>query len=191
MDDSERFRLLGKYKTPRFRLGQKVRCEVRGEVVVCGLSDGPIPWPVGRRGPNKGLVVYKGLAQAVRKESAVAVAHWWGVHRARDPGPDRPRPVGHSARSREGSLAEVTVSIPTTSDRDQSRHPSAVHPGHGDAAVGTLFDDLLAAAEWCCHATMLGAEGQYDGEFEASQRALVSSDDGKMKVTFPEGRRGG
>ena len=41
-----------------------------------GLSDGKIPWPVGRRGPNKAVVVYKGLAQAVRKESAIAVAHW-------------------------------------------------------------------------------------------------------------------
>src|SRR4051812_26351998 len=81
MDESERFRLLGKYRTPRFRLGQTVRCAVRGEVVVADLSDGPIPWPVGRRGPNKALVVYKGLAQAVRRESALAVAHWWGVHR--------------------------------------------------------------------------------------------------------------
>ena len=68
---------------------------------------------------------------------------------------------------------------------------SGVHPEHGEAAVGTLFDELLAAAEWCCHATMLVAEGQYDAEFEARQRALVSSDDGKMKVTFPEGRGGG
>jgi hypothetical protein len=30
MEDAERFRLLGKYKTPRFRFGRKVLCEVRG-----------------------------------------------------------------------------------------------------------------------------------------------------------------
>jgi hypothetical protein len=68
---------------------------VRGEVVVCGLSDGTIPWPVGRRGRNQGLVVYQGLARALRRESAIAVAHWWGVlplslaaeaHRLQEPG---------------------------------------------------------------------------------------------------------
>jgi hypothetical protein len=58
-----------------FRYGKAVFCEVRGEVVICGLSDAPIPWPVGKRG----LVVYGGLAKAVRRESAQAVAHWWGV----------------------------------------------------------------------------------------------------------------
>jgi hypothetical protein len=31
MEDAERFRLLGKYQTPRFRYGRKVQCEVRGE----------------------------------------------------------------------------------------------------------------------------------------------------------------
>jgi hypothetical protein len=35
----------GPYKTPRFHYGKVVRCEVRGEVVRCGLS-------AGRRGPR-------------------------------------------------------------------------------------------------------------------------------------------
>jgi hypothetical protein len=30
MEDAERFRLLGKYRTPRFRYGGTVFCEVRG-----------------------------------------------------------------------------------------------------------------------------------------------------------------
>jgi hypothetical protein len=42
MDDSERFQLLGKYKTPRFRYGCKVLCEVREEVVIIGVTDGLI-----------------------------------------------------------------------------------------------------------------------------------------------------
>jgi hypothetical protein len=45
MKDAERFRLLAKYRTPRVRLGQRALCEIRGEVTVCGLTDGPIPWP--------------------------------------------------------------------------------------------------------------------------------------------------
>jgi hypothetical protein len=81
MEDADRFRLLGKYQTPRFRYGLKVFCEVRGEVVITGMTDAPIPWPVDKGGPGRhSLVVYMGLAKAVRRESNQAVAHWWGVH---------------------------------------------------------------------------------------------------------------
>jgi hypothetical protein len=80
MDDAERFRLLGRYRTPRFRYGRRVLCEVRGEVVITGMTDAPIPWPLGKRGRGRhSLVVYKGLAKAVRRESNQAVSHWWGV----------------------------------------------------------------------------------------------------------------
>src|SRR5262249_11919554 len=42
---------------------------------------GRIPWPVCRAGKWLVPVVYRGLAKAVRRESAQAVAYWWGVHR--------------------------------------------------------------------------------------------------------------
>ena len=80
MEDAERFRLLGKYRTPRFRYGRKVLCEVRGEVTITGMTDAPIPWPIGKGGRGRhSLVVYKGLARAVRRESEQAICHWWGV----------------------------------------------------------------------------------------------------------------
>jgi hypothetical protein len=80
MTDRERVKLLfGPYRTPRFHYGRVAFCEVRGEVTVCGLSDGPIHWPVGKRGRAKSLVVYGDLAEAVRRESNLAVAHWWGI----------------------------------------------------------------------------------------------------------------
>jgi hypothetical protein len=80
MTDAARFRLLfGPYRTPRFRYGKVVFCEVRGEVTICGLSDGRTPWPVGKRGRANSLVVYGDLAEAVRRESNLAVAHWWGI----------------------------------------------------------------------------------------------------------------
>ena len=67
MDDADRHRLhFGPYPTPRFRYGAVVWCEVRGEVTIAGLTDAPIPWPVGKRGRAKSLVVYKGLAKALR-----------------------------------------------------------------------------------------------------------------------------
>jgi hypothetical protein len=53
---------------------------VRGEVVITGMTDAPIPWPVGKGGRGRhSLVVYKGLARAVRRESNQAVARSWGV----------------------------------------------------------------------------------------------------------------
>jgi hypothetical protein len=48
MNDAERYKLLhGPYRTPRFRYGAKVLCEVRGEVLICGLTEAAIRWPVG------------------------------------------------------------------------------------------------------------------------------------------------
>jgi hypothetical protein len=79
MNDADRFGLLGTYRTPRFRYGKTVVCEVRGEVTIVGLSAGPIPWPIGKRGRARSLVVYQGLAKAVRREAEHAVAHWWGI----------------------------------------------------------------------------------------------------------------
>ena len=41
MNDAERFQLLGKYRTPRFRNGRTVFCEVRGERVITGRDPKP------------------------------------------------------------------------------------------------------------------------------------------------------
>jgi hypothetical protein len=80
MNDPDRFKLLDTYTTPRFRYGQVVLCQVRGEVFVTGLHEAPIPWPLCRKGRERpSLLVYKGLAKAVHRESAQAIAHWWGV----------------------------------------------------------------------------------------------------------------
>jgi hypothetical protein len=82
--DDDRFKLLfGPYKAPRLRYGDAVLCELRGEAVVCGRTAGPIPWPLARRkerSPGAPFVVVCGaLAEAVRRESALAVAHWFGL----------------------------------------------------------------------------------------------------------------
>jgi hypothetical protein len=80
MNDADRYQLLfSPYRTPRWRVGQRVRCAVRGAVVVVGLSDAPVPWPLCRCGKWRVPVVYRGLARAVRRESELAVAYWWGV----------------------------------------------------------------------------------------------------------------
>jgi hypothetical protein len=80
MRDADRFKLLfGPYRTPCFRYGDVVFCDVRGEVTLCGLTEAPIPWPVGKRGRHKAIVLCGRLADAVRRESALAVAYWFGV----------------------------------------------------------------------------------------------------------------
>jgi hypothetical protein len=53
VEDHERSRLLGKYRTPRFRIDRTVLCEVRGEMVITGMTDAPIPWPVGKGGARR------------------------------------------------------------------------------------------------------------------------------------------
>jgi hypothetical protein len=77
--DADRFRLLSKYRTPRYRIGQKVRCQVRGKVVIVALSAAPIPWPLCQASGWLVPVVYRGLARALRLESAQAIVHHWGV----------------------------------------------------------------------------------------------------------------
>ena len=56
-----------------------MRCLVRGEVIITGISDAPIAWPIGKVRQGRALVVYKGLAKAIRRESNQAVYRWWGI----------------------------------------------------------------------------------------------------------------
>ncbi len=80
MPKVDHFKLrFGPYATPRFRYGRTVRCLMRGKVEIVGLSDAPIPWPIGKLGRAKSLVLYGALARAVRRESNQAVARAWGV----------------------------------------------------------------------------------------------------------------
>jgi hypothetical protein len=69
----------GPYVTPPVIKGCRVVCGVQGVVQLVGLSSGAIPWPVGERDGERPLVVYRGLARALRWESAAAIAAAWGV----------------------------------------------------------------------------------------------------------------
>jgi hypothetical protein len=67
MDDADRFRLLGTYRTPRFRIGQRVRCLVRGEVIITGISDAQLAWPIAKGGRGRHWLV--GGRSAAESES--------------------------------------------------------------------------------------------------------------------------
>src|SRR5437762_3415218 len=55
----------GPYITPIVAEGVVVECEVRGLVTVVGISDAPIPWPIGERDGDRQPIVFKALARAV------------------------------------------------------------------------------------------------------------------------------
>ena len=80
MNDKDRYKLyFGPYYPPKVRRGRRLFDEIRGTVVVGGYSDGKIVWPYVKRRGRHALVLCGGLAKAIRRESNLAVAHWWGV----------------------------------------------------------------------------------------------------------------
>jgi hypothetical protein len=82
MTDADRFRLLhGPYTAPPVAVGSALYCELRRRSVpVVGFSAASIPWPMTRgHGRGLSLILCGGLVEAVQRESAIAVSHWWGV----------------------------------------------------------------------------------------------------------------
>jgi hypothetical protein len=82
---SDRTRLLfGPYRPPCLRKGDRATCFYRDcDVAVTGWTDARISWPrcrpldVPRSHPS--LLVDDELARPIRRESAAAIRHWWGV----------------------------------------------------------------------------------------------------------------
>lgn len=72
---------LGYYRTPEVAVGGRLHCAVRGEVIVVGMSNGRIPWPLASKpgNTNRMLVIYGDLKRAVTREAAITVCHHWGV----------------------------------------------------------------------------------------------------------------
>jgi hypothetical protein len=73
-------RVLRKEPMDSARGGKEVHAaDVRGQVELVGLTAGPVPWPIGKRGRVKAIAVFGALAEAIRREAAQVVAHFWGV----------------------------------------------------------------------------------------------------------------
>lgn len=81
MRDEHRFKLrFGPYRVPRYRVGRVVSDEWRGDVQVTGVSDGRLAWPIGKKkGCRPNLILCGDLVRAVKRESRIAVMHWWGA----------------------------------------------------------------------------------------------------------------
>jgi hypothetical protein len=70
---------LGHYTTPAFNYGDRVVCAIRGKVRIVGVREAPIPWPIGKQGNHRFLILYADLAEAVRRAAASTVALLWNV----------------------------------------------------------------------------------------------------------------
>jgi hypothetical protein len=72
------------WQVPDSTLPSRPACALSGsdEMVIRGRTDAPIPWPLGSpkgRGGRPSLIVYKGLAKAVRQECEQAICHWFAA----------------------------------------------------------------------------------------------------------------
>ena len=134
MSEHAASKLLGSYQTPPFRYSDAALCEVRGEVVITGLTDARIPWPLGKLpgGRGRGLVVFAGLAAALRVESASAICAWWGVtpqtvtkyRKALGVGPMTPgtaRLKSHSAKDSPGIAEALRLAQAKAADPERRR----------------------------------------------------------------------
>ena len=77
--------LFGPYQAPRLKRGDRAFCLVRDRaMVITGWSAARLSWPRCRPlDPPRfgaGLLIDDELARAIRHESALAVAYWWGVN---------------------------------------------------------------------------------------------------------------
>lgn len=167
MTDDERFKLLfGPYRAPTFEYGDVLFCEVRGDLVLCGLTDAPIPWPIGKKrgkgSRGRSIIVSAGLAEAVRRESSQAVAHWWGVskytvglwRRALGVGPSNEgtRRLRHDYFEEPPALAGRRKSVETAGDPARRAKIGAARrgkrqPPHVGAAVAAAHRGKTASAE--------------------------------------------
>ncbi len=104
-------RHFGPYRTPRFKVGSVVQDEIRGRVKIIGVSDGRIPWPLAMNWTHRSLVVYRGLARALRLETLQAVVVLVGRIRGTNQNP--PAGVGNSNfHCRDGAGAKAAHSDP-------------------------------------------------------------------------------
>ena len=182
--------MFGPYQTPAFDYGDTVQCAIRGEVEAVGLTDAPIPWPVGKRGRGRFLVLYADLARAVRRESALAVARWWGVS-------DQTVTVWRKALG-VGAITEGTSRLKSECGAGQgSRRGGKAHERSRDAERDAPRREKIHAAKLGKPRPRHSRRGngadqgrggeEAEGAVSGRQRVITTSGDGGGSRTTPAG----
>jgi len=86
MRQSDRVKLhFGPYRTPYVRLGRRMTCAIRGELVTVGITKGRVPWPIGQGGRkrNRSIILCGDLERAVERESFQAMDYKLESHDGR------------------------------------------------------------------------------------------------------------
>jgi hypothetical protein len=68
-------------RTPLVVPGTRLTCAIRGVVKVVGVSQAPVPWPIGELDEKQALIVYRGLLAALqdKHEDAQEIADAFGI----------------------------------------------------------------------------------------------------------------
>lgn len=163
----------GPYHPPAFELHGWLVDERLGLVRVNGWTHAPIGWPrLKQPGPAVPVVTAE-LARAIRTESAIAVAHWWGVSRDRVQRWRRELDVGQYTEGTKRLLRDNVVSAPeplkaqrlAALQRPES-HAKAGAARRGKPASPALRAALLKgakkpkSAEWASKASAWMLEGK-------------------------------
>jgi hypothetical protein len=152
VNDADRHKLLfGPYQAPPLKRGDRAVCLYRdAEVVITGWSDARIAWPrchpVGRGGV--GLLVDEELARAVRHESALAVAYWWGVSRDAVRYWRRALGVGRADNEGTARLVKAASASGAAAVRGQGLPPEQVERRRRTAVEQGLGRYLTPGHQW-------------------------------------------
>lgn len=114
----------GPYTAPPHEAGASIRDQLAGRrVTVAGTTDAPIPWPyLAGPGGKRRPILTGDLAEAVRVESAEAVAAHWGVSRWTVRDWRRALGVGRTtAGTRARTAALAPAKLPTEARRRGGR----------------------------------------------------------------------
>lgn len=151
MNEEERFRLhFGPYKPPRIKVGDEVECAVRGFVIVAGWTEAPLTWPYHRASYHP-PIVFGSLLAALKEESNVAVAHWWGVTPSTVGrwrgllGINGYKTPGCKRLYRAWMPEKLTPEVNTAPHQSRRGCPQKTWTPEDDAQLGTAIDREVAA----------------------------------------------
>lgn len=120
--------IAGPYRPPHCRVGGWLDDALLGRIEVGGWSTAPISWPLRKYRGLPSLLLTDELVRALRTESAMTIAAWWGVH--------------HDAVRRW----RRALNLPTDTEGKRQRHRADVAARRGRPAHPNTREALLRGA---------------------------------------------